>query len=615
MSFPPNTSSKAQHKRIFLYLVWIILFGITLIPVQSILDWYNHELGIRTWQPLHPHVIETLFFIAKNLKSLFMALFPCTVKISLQWLLAGALFWLFLRKLKLPNWLFKVLDNTANKIATCQRKYFLIISFAAIILITCLLSYLINQFIPHYYPDNVVQFYQAKLFKSGRLYIDPPQHGFFFEYPMMIKTSTRWYPQYAPGYPFLLMLGLFAGMPWLVNPLLGAFSGIILYKLALEVYDEKTARLGIILLIISPFFLSISSQFYNHAASMLFCLLFIYYFVKSTKYPGYISPFLSGLFLGAAANTRPLTSLSIGLPLGIYGLYLIIKHPREFAKKLLPMVLGLAIAISVLLTYNYLTNGHPLLFGQTVRMRADYGNDAKLIGFGKASYGIIHTPFRAFVRMSNKLNKLNEKLFGWPIPSLLFVFLFFLPYRKRIKWDYLFLAVVFSLLGMYFCFFSVKVRYFYALVPLFILLTARGIHEIRQSLQQRGIPINQVNSACYVAALLGIIFMIHTRIIPQLTPGGKQRNILYNIVREKGIEHAVIFVGSCGEDLTGWRKGLAQSNPDFDGPIIYAHNHCEHNIKLMEQYPDRDYYLFTSFDDGSYIFKRIVPPESPYRLP
>ncbi len=69
-----------------------------------------------------------------------------------------------------------------------------------------LFSYFVFNHIPHVH-DEIDYLFQAKLFRSGRLFAPSPCAKEAFDFPHMINNG-RWYSQYTPGYPFLLTLGL-----------------------------------------------------------------------------------------------------------------------------------------------------------------------------------------------------------------------------------------------------------------------------------------------------------------------------------------------------------------------------------------------------------------------
>ncbi len=598
-----NNNTRYHLRQLLFYGIWCGLLLSTLIPVGSIIHWYENSqqtMGSQITGPISAGASEIVSIIQQNLSGFFLHLSALASRGLFKWLAIAIILCSFLYKFTLPRWIYECFEKVRNKIKYIPRKKLFVIVFLLTLIITCSLSYRIHWFFPNY-PDNVVQLYQAKLFKQGKVYIDTPQEkrGFFW-YPLIIHWPDRWWPQYTPGHPFLLMLGLFLGMPWLVNPMLAGMSLIILYKLGLEVYGEDTTRLGLVLMLFSPFFLSISSGFLNNASAMLFSLLGIYYFIKTVKYHSVLYPFLCGFFVGAIANIRPLTGILIALPLGLYLICQFFKQPRKFTSKILFACLGLVCTISILLYYNYITNGHPLLFGTRVMV----GENMSL-GFGKAMYGINHTPFRAAVRLLEKLDKFNFSLFGWPIPSFSFIFLFFLPKFKKNRWDYVFLAIILCMLTGYYFFFALKVRYLYALTPLLVLLTARGIMGLFQLLKKAGFKERRIKSAAYALAPIFICYMVYTSIIPQLTPSGKSKHLVYRLVKQKDIHNAIVFLPS---GFGGWGiygQGFVHNDPEFKGDVIYAHDRKRYNIELMQQHPDRQYYFFNRYPDGSHQFKEI----------
>jgi hypothetical protein len=608
-SFPIQSSRADFLKRLLFYTVWGGLLLATLVPVKSIIYWYEQVYQAHGGQitgPISAGASDILPFIRHNISSFFLQLLAIGSRALFNWLLVSVIFGLFLSRLSLPAKVLAWVEGLVDKIKTVEYKKLLFITLLLTLLITSAFSYRIHWFFPDY-PDNVVQLYQAKLFKQGKIHIPPPEGGIdFFWYPLLITKADRWYPRYEPGYPFLLMLGLFIGMPWLVNPILGCLSLIIIYKLGCEVYDDVTARLGLMLLMLSPFFLTVSSGFLNNAPAMFFALLGIYYFVKTLKYPGLTNPIISGMSLGAIANIRPLTSFLVTLPLGVYVLFLLFKRPRIIAPKFAAACFGLSLTISVLLYYNYLANGHPLLFGQTAMV-----GKVKTMGFGISLYKINHTPFRALVRLLEKLNQMNFSLFGWPIPSLAFIFLFFLPVYEKNRWDYLFLSVILCMIPAYSLFVALKVRYFYALIPLLVLLTARGLVVFWGMLKRCGFLDIKIKSAVYIIVPIFIGYMAYTSLIPQLVANGKEKHLVYRLVKQQGIHNAIVFLIS---GFSGWgiyTQGFVHNEPGLDGDIIYAHYRGENSIKLMQQYPERSYYFFDRKADGTYRFLQIGPGDYP----
>jgi len=105
-----------------------------------------------------------------------------------------------------------------------------------VFIFTNLFSFFIFNHIPRVH-DEIDNLFQAKIFKSGRLYVPSPCAKESFDFPHMINNG-KWYSHYTPGYPFLVLLGLLVQAPWLINPLLAALSIILFYFLGKEIFNS-----------------------------------------------------------------------------------------------------------------------------------------------------------------------------------------------------------------------------------------------------------------------------------------------------------------------------------------------------------------------------------------
>ncbi len=119
-----------------------------------------------------------------------------------------------------------------------------VVSALFVFIFTNLFSFFIFEHIPHI-NDEVGYLFQAKIFKTGQLYASSPCAKDFFNFTHIINNG-KWYSQYPPGYPFLLLLGLVIQAPWLINPFLAAFSIILFYFLGKEIYDSQVGLLAAI---------------------------------------------------------------------------------------------------------------------------------------------------------------------------------------------------------------------------------------------------------------------------------------------------------------------------------------------------------------------------------
>ncbi|MFA9454607.1 MAG: hypothetical protein ACERK6_11915, partial [Candidatus Aminicenantaceae bacterium] len=101
---------------------------------------------------------------------------------------------------------------------------------ALFVLLFCsLFSYFILDHTPHL-NDEIAYNFQAKIFLSGRFYTPSPGPAGSFDFPHIVNNG-RWYAQYPPGFPALMLIGLLLKAPWLLNPILAGLSIFLFYFL------------------------------------------------------------------------------------------------------------------------------------------------------------------------------------------------------------------------------------------------------------------------------------------------------------------------------------------------------------------------------------------------
>ena len=212
---------------------------------------------------------------------------------------------------------------------------------------------------PHIH-DEMVYLFQARIFLTGHVYAASPCAAASFDFPHMINNG-KWFSIYPPGFPFLLMLGLLFKAPYLINPIFGALSILIIYLLGRELYDRRTGTAAALLGTISPWLLLMSSTMMSHTPSMFFNALFLLFLLRSIKKPTVSNGVLAGAALGMAFITRPINAAIFSLTFLLYFAYVSVRSfPKRF-KNLLGFALAGAIFVGILLAYNLATTGDPLI--------------------------------------------------------------------------------------------------------------------------------------------------------------------------------------------------------------------------------------------------------------
>ena len=57
-------------------------------------------------------------------------------------------------------------------------------------------------------------------------------------------NMNHWMGMYPPGWPLLLTPGVWLGVPWMINPVLGGFLVLMTAALAREWFDARTGRMA-----------------------------------------------------------------------------------------------------------------------------------------------------------------------------------------------------------------------------------------------------------------------------------------------------------------------------------------------------------------------------------
>lgn len=276
--------------------------------------------------------------------------------------------------------------------------------------------------------DSCVYMFQARLFANGMIFAPLPPEPEFFHVSHVI-FSDKWYAMYPPGYPAVLALGVIFKISWLVNPILGGLTIVCIFLLTKELYGDNTAKLSAVLTCASSFFLFMSSEFASHTSTLFFITLAFLSFVWMVhKKRPLLSAVLCGISIGMALLCRPYTTVWICVPLAVA---VIVKWKELSIRHILIGAIPILIACVAFLTYNYVTTGHPLLFGYI----ALHGKN-HYPGFHKDPWNNqFHTVIQGLQHTFENLNALSYYLFEWPISSLFFVCLF-LAYGKKRFWEW-----------------------------------------------------------------------------------------------------------------------------------------------------------------------------------
>lgn len=341
--------------------------------------------------------------------------------------------------------------------------------------------------------DSLSQVAQARLLLDSMWTLDVPQglrDAFAFPFG---HEGVPSYSQFPPGFIALLMLPLALDIPpHILNHLAAAATVILTAWLARRVSGGWiAARIAAVLILGSPFFLTMSGGVMNHPTTCVALLITAHCFwpgprARSGAMPAWIYV-LGGFTLGYAVATRPLTGLTHAALWGWMLAWPFVSDcverlragaarpfgPRagEHTRRMLAAAAGLAIPIAGFLFYNIKTTGSPLVMAYATV------NPGMHMGFHE--YGdYAFQPLDLYHHRLAGLFALNNMLWGWPVGSCVPLIAWW--WHTRLKPDERILLAIFlaqsAAYALYWFFDTILgPRFLYETMPALAVLSALGL--------------------------------------------------------------------------------------------------------------------------------------------
>jgi hypothetical protein len=274
--------------------------------------------------------------------------------------------------------------------------------------------------------DAVAQLVQARYVASGMLAGPPLEDAEFWQFQFMVETERGWVSQYPPAFLLLLGVGQKLGVVWLVGPLLLGVAVAITTLIAerLLPHDRVVARLGAVLVAISPVLIFHAASYMNHVLALVLGVIAIYASLRAMDGPRSWSV-LSGAALGGIFATRPYAGLIVGV-LATVGVWLLLgeRPVARWLRHVVGTLAGAAPFTIALLLYNRHFFGSPVRFGYAVAEGPAHG-----LGFHVDPWGNPYGPLEALGYTSADLQGLSLDLLQSPLPAVLLIALALLAVR------------------------------------------------------------------------------------------------------------------------------------------------------------------------------------------
>jgi hypothetical protein len=482
--------------------------------------------------------------------------------------------------------------NAIESVMVKNSTVILVVSLFIFVVITSVVATLGLEQFPNS-ADEFAYLFQAEQLAEGRLWNEVHPLPDFFEFHHLAQKDDKWVSRFPPGWPLLLSLAFVMHIPpFLINTVLGVLAALVLFRLLRRIYDERIALWSTLAMLFSGFFIFNSATYFSHMASLLEGLLFVYFAYRflQTRKNGYA--IVAGIFLGMLVMTRQLTAIIFLVPFIVYFVY------QMKWRALLPLTLiglGALPFVGFFLYYNHQITGNALV---PVTM---WTNADEAIGFVKG-----HTPAKGVKFTVKRL----AMFFYWASPSILILYFFYLlrrlkDYRKLIVHpeDYLFLLLI---AGYFFYYHSGGNQYgprFY--LEGFPFLVAFVVAKALRT-NQRWAKVFLFCALVYNVVKLPFITYRENQVV-------SERKDIYNQVAHKRISNAVIFISSGTGIMRPMPvEDLNRNDRYYKNGVIYARDLGDENVRLMNFYKGKDFYLYRRAENevkGTLI--RMIPGTFP----
>ena len=355
---------------------------------------------------------------------------------------------------------------------------------ATAVLVACsFLALVVYEGVPHV-PDEIVYLLHARYLAEGFLQLPAPPVAGAFDVDLVYFDATRRFSPVPPGWPAILAVGVRAGVPWLVNPLLSALCILLVHKLVRHYESPRTARLLTLLLAVSPWFLFLGMSLMTHTATLACALAAALGIATARERSAALPALAAGVCVGIVSLIRPLEGLAVALVLGVWSL-----TARHRWFRLLPSAALTAATVAtaaLTLPYNAALTGSARRFPIMMYVDKYYAPGANDMGFGPNRgmgwSGLDPFPGHGLrdVVVNSMLNgaALNLEMLGWATGSLVLAVALLCSRRVR-RVDWAMVAIVALVAGLHaFYWFSggpdFAARYWYLVIIPLLALVARA---------------------------------------------------------------------------------------------------------------------------------------------
>ena len=381
-------------------------------------------------------------------------------------------------------------DETAS---TSAMDIFPLVAALWVVVVAATLAVVSYERHPHV-PDEVSHLYQARYFAAGRLTVPASPVHEAFDVDIMSYEPGRWYSPTLPGWPAILAVGAAANIPWLINPLLAGLGIILAHALVRQLYDRTAARLVVVLLCLSPWYVFLAMSFMSHSAVFVTALGAALAMMRYARTGKLGWTFVAGCLVGASSLIRNMDGLALGVVLG-----LVLSVTSRFrVSALAAFGAGSLFVGALILPYNAHLTGDAMTSPLMTFWERDYPTGSNALGFGPDrgwEWGGLdpfpgHGPRDVVVNAALNVSSVNFELFGWSTGSLIAIILLVL-WRRFDRRDWIMIALILVVVALYSTYWfsggpDFGARYWFLVILPCAVLTVRGAEALAERLGHQG---------------------------------------------------------------------------------------------------------------------------------
>jgi 4-amino-4-deoxy-L-arabinose transferase-like glycosyltransferase len=259
-------------------------------------------------------------------------------------------------------------------------------------------------------------------------------------------------------------------------------------------YARRTARLALLLLCASPWFVLMSMNFMTHTFTLFAALIAAVATARARRTGRLAWAVPAGIALGVMALIRPLEALTVAVLLGLWAMV----RPGGGLRLATPALMAAlsALTAAITLPYNRMLSGAATVFPLMAYTDAQYGAGTNALGFG-ANRGLGwpgldplpgHGPLDVLINANQNIYSVNVELLGWGAGSLLLIALLVFSGAMR-RSDRMMLAMIAAIIGIHSVYWfsggpDFGARYWYMILVPCIALSARGLEVLAERLSE-----------------------------------------------------------------------------------------------------------------------------------